>query len=230
MKIRALMIDIDGTLLDFRQSEVLGISAIMEHYGVTPTPELAAHYHDVNQSFWQKYENGEITRAQINEGRYPAFFGELGVEVDPDVCEEIYQSFVNNRLVPVDGALDMLRSLAGKYLLYAASNGYSVKQRDRLRKAGMISYFNDIFVSEETGSQKPQKEFFDYCFARMPSDLKRDEVMILGDGLTSDMKGGNNAGIHTCWLNACGETNTAGVSIDREVHSLKEFCKFLQNL
>lgn len=227
MKMKALLIDIDGTLLDYRQSEALGISAIMEHYGVTPTPELAAHYHDVNQSFWEKYEKGEITRAQINEGRYPAFFGELGVEVDPEVCEEIYQDFVNNRLVPVEGAEDMLRYLSGKYLLYAASNGYSDKQRERLRKAGMISYFTDIFVSQETGSQKPQKEFFDYCFARMPAGLKRDEVMIIGDGLTSDMRGGNNAGIHTCWLNAYGEVNHAGVSIDVEIHSLAEIRNFL---
>ena len=217
MKMKALLIDIDGTLLDYRQSEALGISAIMEHYGVTPTPELAAHYHDVNQSFWEKYEKGEITRAQINEGRYPAFFGELGVEVDPEVCEEIYQ----------EGAEDMLRYLSGKYLLYAASNGYSDKQRERLRKAGMISYFTDIFVSQETGSQKPQKEFFDYCFARMPAGLKRDEVMIIGDGLTSDMRGGNNAGIHTCWLNAYGEVNHAGVSIDVEIHSLAEIRNFL---
>ena len=227
MKMKALLIDIDGTLLDYRQSEALGISAIMEHYGVTPTPELAAHYHDVNQSFWEKYEKGEITRAQINEGRYPAFFGELGVEVDPEVCEEIYQDFVNNRLVPVEGAEDMLRYLSGKYLLYAASNGYSDKQRERLRKAGMISYFTDIFVSQETGSQKPQKEFFDYCFARMPAGLKRDEVMIIGDGLTSDMRGGNNAGVHTCWLNAYGEVNHAGVSIDVEIHSLAEIRNFL---
>lgn len=227
MKIRAMLIDIDGTLLDFRQSEILGISAIMEHYGVTPTKELAEHYHDVNQSFWLKYEKGEITRAQINEGRYPAFFGELGVEVDPEVCEEIYQDFVNNRLVPVEGAEDMLRYLSGKYLLYAASNGYSDKQRERLRKAGMISYFTDIFISQETGSQKPQKEFFDYCFARMPAGLKRDEVMIIGDGLTSDMRGGNNAGIHTCWLNAFGEVNHAGVSIDVEIHSLAEIRNFL---
>lgn len=227
MKMKALLIDIDGTLLDYRQSEALGISAIMEHYGVTPTPELAAHYHDVNQSFWEKYEKGEITRAQINEGRYPAFFGELGVEVDPEVCEEIYQDFVNNRLVPVEGAEDMLRYLSGKYLLYAASNGYSDKQRERLRKAGMISYFTDIFISQETGSQKPQKEFFDYCFARMPAGLKRDEVMIIGDGLTSDMRGGNNAGIHTCWLNAFGEVNHAGVSIDVEIHSLAEIRNFL---
>ena len=227
MKMKALLIDIDGTLLDYRQSEALGISAIMEHYGVTPTPELAAHYHDVNQSFWEKYEKGEITRAQINEGRYPAFFGELGVEVDPEVCEEIYQNFVNNRLVPVEGAEDMLRYLSGKYLLYAAFNGYSDKQRERLRKAGMIFYFTDIFVSQETGSQKPQKEFFDYCFARMPAGLKRDEVMIIGDGLTSDMRGGNNAGIHTCWLNAYGEVNHAGVSIDVEIHSLAEIRNFL---
>ena len=227
MKMKALLIDIDGTLLDYRQSEALGISAIMEHYGVTPTPELAARYHDVNQSFLEKYEKGEITRAQINEGRYPAFFGELGVEVDPEVCEEIYQDFVNNRLVPVEGAEDMLRYLSGKYLLYAASNGYSDKQRERLRKAGMISYFTDIFISQETGSQKPQKEFFDYCFARMPAGLKRDEVMIIGDGLTSDMRGGNNAGIHTCWLNAYGEVNHAGVSIDVDIHSLAEIRNFL---
>ena len=227
MKMKALLIDIDGTLLDYRQSEALGISAIMDHYGVTPTPELAAHYHDVNQSFWEKYEKGEITRAQINEGRYPAFFGELGVEVDPEVCEEIYQNFVNNRLVPVEGAEDMLRYLSGKYLLYSASNGYSDKQRERLRKAGMIFYFTDIFVSQETGSQKPQKEFFDYCFARMPAGLIRDEVMIIGDGLTSDMRGGNNAGIHTCWLNAYGEVNHAGVSIDVEIHSLAEIRNFL---
>ena len=82
-----------------------------------------------------------------------------------------------------------------------------MKQRERLKKVGMFDYFTDMFVSEETGTQKPQKEFFDYCFARMEKDLKPEEVMIIGDGLTSDMAGGNNAGIRTCWFNAYGETN-----------------------
>ena len=109
---------------------------------------------------------------------------------------------MNNRLVPVEGAKEMLAYLSGKYSLYVASNGYSVKQRERLKKAGMFDYFTDMFVSEETGTQKPQKEFFDYCFARMEKDLKPEEVMIIGDGLTSDMAGGNNAGIRTCWFNA----------------------------
>ncbi len=162
MKMKALLIDIDGTLLDFRQAEVKGIDAVMEHYGVSPDEEKEKRYHEINQLFWQKYERGEITRAQINEGRYPAFFGEMGVSADWEICERLYREQVDSLIILVDGAKEMLRYLAEKYLLYAASNGYSKSQRARLEKAGLLEYFQDVFVSEETGSQKPQKEFFDY--------------------------------------------------------------------
>lgn len=227
MKTKALLIDIDGTLLDFRQAEIRGIDAVMEHYGVDPDREKEQRYHDINQIFWQKYERGEITRGQINEGRYVAFFEELGIDADWEVCEKLYREQVDSLVIVIDGAEDMLRYLSEKYPLYVASNGYGKMQRDRLEKAGLIGYFCDVFVSEDTGSQKPQKEFFDYCFARMEEGLKPEEVMIVGDGLTSDMAGGNRAGIRTCWYNAFGEVNDAGVSIDREIHSLEEIRKFL---
>ena len=229
MKMKALLIDIDGTLLDFRQAEIRGISAVLEHYGIAPDGEKTKRYHDLNQRFWQKYERGEITRREIGILRYPAYFEELGldVKVDPAVCERLYEGAVEGLLIVIDGAEEMLRYLSSRYLLYAASNGYSRMQRDRLERAGLLPYFRDLFTSEDTGSQKPQKEYFDYCFARMPQDIRRDEVMIIGDGLSSDMAGGNRAGIHTCWYNAYGETNEAGVSIDVEIHSLEEIPKIL---
>lgn len=226
-KYRAVLIDIDGTLLDFEKAECHGVQAVMKLYGVVPDHNKVARYREINQNFWRRYEKGEITRAQISEGRYPMFFGEMGVTVDPEECERLYRQHVDSLIILIDGAKELCHYLAGKYLLYAATNGYSKSQRERLRQAELYDYFQDIFVSQDTGSQKPQKEFFDYCFARMPGDISREEMIMIGDGLTSDIEGGIRAGIHTCWFNQSGKKNETGIQPDFEVKTLEEIKKIL---
>lgn len=229
MKMKALLIDIDGTLLDFRQAEIRGISAVLEHYGIAPDGEKTKRYHDLNQRFWQKYERGEITRREIGILRYPAYFEELGldVKVDPAVCERLYEGAVEGLLIVIDGAEEMLRYLSSRYLLYAASNGYSRMQRDRLERAGLLPYFRDLFISEDTGSQKPQKEYFDYCFARMPGILP-ERTLLVGDSLTSDIQGGLGAGCHVCWYNPGGQPLPEEVRPDFVVPTLGGVRKILE--
>lgn len=113
-----------------------------------------------------------------------------------------------------------------EYDLYVVTNGVEATQRNRLKLSGLDRFMKDIFVSEAVGYQKPQTEFFDYCFQRIP-DFQREKTMIIGDSLTSDIQGGNNAGIAACWFNPAGKHNTPGLRIDREIRNLRELKDFL---
>lgn len=126
----------------------------------------------------------------------------------------------------IEGAQEVLDWLFPRYDLYVVTNGVEATQRNRLKLSGLDRFMKDIFVSEAVGYQKPQTEFFDYCFQRIP-DFQREKTMIIGDSLTSDIQGGNNAGIAACWFNPAGKHNIPGLRIDREIRNLRELKDFL---
>lgn len=221
-----ILMDVDGTLLDFQMAESLGIQEVMRHYGVKPTHELQQLYHQINDGLWKAFERGEITRDHIMETRFAEFFGRLDKKVDGAEAETLYREQLNRSAVLIDGATECCSHLKDRYRLYVVTNGVSQTQHKRLNDSGLNWFFQDIFVSEDAGSQKPQKEFFDYCFARIPG-ADPSKMLIIGDSLTSDIKGGNVAGIDTCWYNPGGEINDKDVQVTYEIRSLKELEELL---
>lgn len=198
-----LLLDVDGTLLDFDEAERRGVIAVMEHFGVTPTRELVDRYHEINLSYWKAFERGDIPKSGIFGSRYQQFFSEIGKTVDGMEAERLYRQCLDTCAVLLDGALELCAYLKERYDLYVVTNGVSHTQYSRLALSGLDQYFTDIFVSEDAGSQKPQKEYFDYCFARIP-EKDPAKMLLIGDSLTSDIRGGKNAGIDTCWVNPGG--------------------------
>lgn len=222
-----ILIDVDGTLLDFDEAERLGVCAVMRAWGVEPTPYLVERYHQINQGFWKAYERGDILREEIFGNRYRKFFAVIGKEVDGNAAETLYREQLDNCAILMDGAEDLCIWLKEQgYDLYIVTNGVSSTQYSRLNRSGLDQYFTDIFVSEDSGSQKPQKEYFDYCFARI-HEKDPAKMLIVGDSLTSDIRGGINAGIATCWLNGGSQPRVAGVKADYEIHRLSELKKIL---
>jgi len=223
-----LLIDADGTLLDFDEAERLGASSIMRTYGIVPTDALVARYHTINRECWEAFERGDIPKSEIFERRYPLFFAELGITVDAAAVEDLYRQELDACAATISGALEICEYLSQKYDLYIITNGVSQTQYTRLHDSGLDQYFRDVFVSEDAGSQKPQKEYFDYCLARIrEKDLNR--MLVIGDSLTSDIQGGINAGIATCWVNIT-DAHLAGATLTRpdfEIYSLPELRKFL---
>ena len=133
----------------------------------------------------------------------------------------------------IEGAPELLETLYGKYDLYLASNGTAIVQDSRIASAGISKYFKEIFISERVGCDKPQVGFFEYCFDRISgtdgvTDFKKEETIIIGDSLSSDIMGGNNAGIYTCWFNPKGKERTDEVAIDFEVSELSEIPSLLE--
>lgn len=225
-KYDVLLFDVDGTLLDFDKAEEVGIEGLLTHFGVPVTEENKKKYHVLNKKYWEKLESGEITRDQVLSLRFEEFFGGFGIRVDGMDVDRLYRTFLDNSAFLVDGAVRLLEAVKDKYLLYIITNGVAATQYKRLGASGLDKYFKGIFISEEAGSQKPQKEFFEYCFEKMG---RRDveNMLIIGDSLTSDIRGGNNVGADTLWFNPHKQENRPGVHVNYEASSLKEIEELL---
>lgn len=222
-----VLLDVDGTLLDFNETERRGVRAVMQAYGVEPTDYLVKRYHQINREFWNAFERGDIRKDEIFGSRYRKFFAAIGREVDGEAAEKLYREHLDNCAILMDGAMDICAYLKEKnYDLYVVTNGVSGTQYSRLKLSGLEPYFTAVFVSEDAGSQKPQKEYFDYCFARI-REKDPSRMLIVGDSQASDIRGGINAGTATCWLNDGTQPRAAGIRADYEIRSLGELKRIL---
>ncbi len=227
--ITTLFWDIDDTLLDFKRGEAIAIRQTLSHIGIEPTGETVQLYSEINESLWKRLERGEIKREQILVGRFEMLFDALGFAGDAPSAQEFYFSCLGEQHDFVKDAEAVLDALHGTCRMVAVSNGTTVIQNKRISASGLDRYFDRIFLSQEIGAEKPSAVFFDACFAALP-DVRRDEVLIIGDSLTSDMRGGETAGIRTCWFNPNGKKNTLGIHIDHEITSLPQILTLLQTI
>lgn len=215
-----LLFDIDDTILDFKRCESTALTYALNALGVNPAPETLRRYSAINARQWERLERGEITRAYLLVHRFELLFEELGVDVSGAEAQHIYEQSLKMQHFEVPGAIAMLSRLSERYDTYAVSNGNIVTQDSRIALSGIDKYFKDIFISEAVGYDKPSKEYFDYCFAHIPG-FERERAIIIGDSLTSDMLGGKNAGIKTCWFNP-GRKEPKDVYPDYTVYSIDE--------
>ena len=225
--IRIILWDVDGTLLDFHAAESAAIRSLFRDFGLGEcTDEMIRRYSQINDSFWQRLERNEITKPQVLIGRFEAFFSETGI--DPGLAPAFnrqYQPRLGDTIVFRDDSLSIIKALKGKVQQYVVSNGTIVAQTKKLRLSGLGEQMDGIFLSEELGVEKPNIGFFEKVFSAIhPEALS--EVMIVGDSLTSDMQGGINAGIRTCWYNPCRKPLPDGYPVDHIIHDLHE----LENL
>lgn len=221
-----LLLDLDDTLLDFGEAERVAIAKTFRELGLVPTPELLHRYSALNQLQWEAYERGEISRNTVLVRRFALLFEELGLALDPQETEDRYRGYLAVGHYFVEGAEDILRYLAPRHELYLASNGVADTQYSRLKSAGIGPYFKDIFISENTGSHKPERAYFDYCFSHIPN-FRPENTLMIGDSLTGDILGGKNAGIRTCWFNRFHKPRRADILPDYEIHALAELKTFL---
>ena len=227
--IKFLLIDLDDTILDFHKAERIGLENTLRHYGVEPTAETVELYKEINAAHWRALEQGRMTRKQVNEGRFEALFHQLGREVDGAECAAYYLSQLALTHDYLPGAEAAIKALSKKYRLFVASNGNSVVQFPRLEASGLNQYVEKAFISEALGENKPSKAYFDLCFAQIP-DFDPKQAMMVGDSLTSDIQGGINAGILTCWVNTFGKKNTTAIHPDYEIPSLSRLEALLESL
>ncbi|WP_025028683.1 YjjG family noncanonical pyrimidine nucleotidase [Caldalkalibacillus mannanilyticus] len=226
-KYQTLLFDVDDTLLDFGAAENLALHRLFEEQKMSLTSEIKGDYQRINQNLWKSFEEGKISRDEVINTRFSILFKEYGHEVDGVLVEKKYRHYLEEGAQLVQGAFALITHLQEFYDLYIVTNGVSQTQYKRLQKSGLHPFFKDIFVSEDTGYQKPMKEYFEYVFARIPH-FSVEKTLIIGDSLSADITGGQLAGLDTCWYNPAMKGNDTGVDPTYQIHQLDELYPILQ--
>lgn len=224
-----LFLDLDDTILDFKKAENVALRKTLEEFGLPPTEEVCARYSVINQLHWERLERKEITREQVLLGRFEMLFHEYGIPGDPAVVGRRYTENLGIGHYFLPGAEEAVKALSKKYRLFLTSNGTTHVQKSRLKSADIEQYFENIFISQQIGVNKPDKGFFDGCFSQIP-DFDPKKAIIVGDSLTSDILGGINAGIATCWVNPAGKKARADIRPDYEIESLAKLEQLLETI
>lgn len=221
--------DLDDTLFDFHKAEHIALTKTLIELGLEPKRQVLDLYSDINAAHWKMLEQGKLTREQVKVQRYACLFENIGVNQDPVKAARIYEKFLSQGHYYIDGAEQVLRQLHGTCSMYLVSNGSTDIQRSRIASSDIEQYFDGIFISEEVGYNKPSKAYFDVCFAQIP-DFEKEKAVILGDSLSSDILGGQNAGITTVWFNPKHLQSTTNITPDYEIGGLMEFVQLLEDM
>ena len=199
-KYKNLLFDVDGVLLDFDKTEHFALYKTFNDHNIDFNEDIYKIYEDINKPLWNQFELGIISKDEVVNTRFVKLFEELNIDEDGVAFEKEYQDNLANGFFLIDYAVELLEQLKDKYDLYIVTNGVCKTQYNRLNGTDIAKYFKQIFVSEEVGYQKPMKEYFDYVKDHI-NDYKEEETLIIGDTIASDILGGINAGIDTCWVN-----------------------------
>ena len=226
--IKTVFLDLDDTLLDFHRSEYEAIGLTLTQFGIEPTDAVRKRYSEINKFVWEQLELGIMTREQILVKRFEMLFEELGVAANGMEARKSYEWNLGGSYFYLDGAEAVLSELMEKYDLYVMSNGTAAVQDRRIAASGIAKYFKEIFISEKVGYNKPSIEFFERCFEKVP-DFDKESSIIVGDSLSSDIKGGIGAGIKTCHLNPHGDKYDKIVP-DYTIKSIEELPMLLASL
>ena len=226
--IEFLFLDLDDTILDFHKAERIAISKTIREFGVEPTEEILSLYHEINKWHWEQLELGKLTRAEVLVNRFGVLFEKLGATVDAPRCAKVYEKNLSTGHWFLPGAEEAVKALSKKYRLFLASNGTAVVQKGRMTSANLYRFFETVFVSQDIGHNKPSKAYFDACFARIPG-FDKEKAMIVGDSLSSDIRGGINAGIKTVWVNP-DHKDSGDIRPDYEIEYLYQLESLLEGM
>ena len=221
-----VLLDVDGTLLDFRCAETFALEATPIELGLSVPKSFLSGYHDINDGLWQQFESGVLGARDIRVQRFKRLFETLGLAGDPDAFSEAYLKNLSKYSTFIDGAERLLAELNGRFGLVALTNGFADVQHARIARLGLEGVFDHVIISEEVGVAKPDPGVFDIVFERMGHPAK-DVVLMVGDSLSSDIRGGASYGIDTCWFNPDKSSNKTSIKPTVEIARLDELTDLL---
>lgn len=214
-----LLFDADNTLLDFDENERVSLLDTFEHFGLPCTDEILRLYHQINLMYWEMLSRKEIERDELLIKRFETLFEKVGIKADPVATENHYRTNLGNGCQVMAGAMEVCRELRKNYRLYIITNGVARTQHNRLEKSGLADLMDDIFISDEIGYNKPDREFFEYVENHIP-DFDPRKALVIGDSLFSDIRGGVEYGLDTCYLNIYNSPNTSEIKPTYEIRSI----------
>ena len=225
-----LLFDLDHTLLDFDAGEDIALTQLLEEEGVEDIQAYKDYYVPMNKLLWKDLELKKITKKELVNTRFAKLFAHFGIEKDGAYLAGRYQFFLSKQGQTFPGVEDLLKKLIRKgYELYGATNGITFIQTGRLEQSGIAPFFKEIFISEQLHTQKPDAAFYEKIGARIPN-FDKDHALMIGDSLSADIQGGNNAGIDTIWYNPHHLENKTQAQPTYEVDSYQALLEILDKL
>ncbi len=222
-----LIFDFDHMLFDTDQSEALSFQHALRSHGVADPEPLLGHYQRINQGLWREVEKGTISPNEVKSQRFATLAAEADLPYDPEAVAESYTAGLCDHGELYDGAGELVMSLADTFTLAMVTNGLGPVQRGRLDRIGLGGVFEPLVISGEVGVSKPRPEIFQLVFDAFP-DTPRSNFLMIGDSLTSDVAGGRNAGIDTCWYDRHG-ANESPEEPTHRIESISDLCSLLND-
>lgn len=221
MKYKILLFDADETLFDFNRSEQTALHQAFIHFDLDFDKSLHIPlYHKVNHAIWKDFEKGIITQEALKTKRFSNLFNVLDIKVDSKNFADIYMDYLGKSSILFPDSISVIDTLSKTHRLAIITNGLSIVQENRIAKSSISSYFEQIIISESIGLSKPSPSIFEYTLAQMQCTNK-SAVLMIGDSLTSDIQGGINFGIDTCWYNPKQIENKLNINPTYEINSLE---------
>ena len=227
MKYEFLLFDADHTLFDFKTGEYYALKEALEYLGLPSTDAHIERYSDINVKYWKMLERGEIDKKSLMLARFVEFAREYGFEDKAQELSDLYMSNLAHEAQLFDGALEMVAKLSKKYRLFIITNGVKSTQDGRFGISPITKYFEKIFISEVIGFEKPNKEFFD-AVEKEIDGYCREKAIVIGDSLSSDIKGAINMGIDCIWYNPQKKEAPNGWKITHTVENFEEILDILK--
>lgn len=200
MNYEVALFDADGTLFDFHRAEAYALERAFRDLGIDFHAGAVEEYKNINQEVWQLFERGEISSEELRILRFERFRAKSDIEADAESLSRSYLSWLSRAGFLIDGAVKLIEALSGRVRLAIITNGLKDVQRGRFGRSSIQKHFDAIVISEEVGVQKPDPSIFEFALESIGHTNKRS-VLMIGDSLTSDIQGGVNFGIDTCWYN-----------------------------
>jgi len=220
-KYSILLFDADQTLLDFKRSEHEAVSDCLKYYSVPVNDETINNYSEINSMYWKMLERGEIEKKKLYSARWQAFADKYGYSIDAEKISQLYLESLATKAYVLPGAEEICQKLSKHCRLYIITNGNKKVQQGRMGKVALSKYFLDIFISEDIGYEKPDIQYFNAVTSRIP-DFDASKALVIGDSLTSDIQGGINAKIDTCWFNPHKKSAPCNMNINYTITDLSE--------
>jgi 2-haloacid dehalogenase len=223
---RWLWFDADNTLFDYNHAETTALLKTFESVGLTFDEKYMPAYQSINQKLWVALERQEIKQEVLRVRRFELLLEAIALTGSPEELSLVYIEQLGLCADLIDGAYEVLEILSKTSKIAIVTNGLKAVQRSRLELSTIKQFISEIIISEEVGSAKPHVEFFEIASARTGHPPKND-VLIIGDSLSSDVQGGVNYGIDTCWFNTNGEVLPEHLQITYEIRYLRELLNIL---
>ncbi|MDD4851384.1 MAG: YjjG family noncanonical pyrimidine nucleotidase [Gemmiger sp.] len=222
-KYTCVLMDADNTILDFAAAERQALVATLENFSVPCDEATCDTYRKVNRALWDGLAKGEITRSKLFAVRFGRFLQAAGLpdNGNSQKMNDYYEEQLSLHAELIPGAMEALYELAEVATIALVSNGSLKVQRPRIEASGIGRYLDGVFISEQVGAAKPSAKIFEVALREL-GITDRQKVLVVGDDLQADIKGGQNAGIDTCWINFGAEENTQSIRPKYTVGSYEE--------